>query len=554
MSIENYFDSIEFMNALLPLYGKVKEENISRVIQFIISRTINFVSSNNFSMDGADEYVRKLVLEISKNPNGDFLSANSPLTKFEDDLCFEMILKHLGYTKDDLEDNSIERKVSRYLIENLRINGYMYHSFNSVFYESILEHGINPNIKFTSQDELDKIHNIFKKYGLDMALGWQKLNCVDMVSYACSPDVCYSYAMASPEWFSQFCSGGFMFCDIDNRVQHAFRDNDYDGAKNNLLSLMKRKKFSSEDMIDVIGFFDDNWKKYANHEAMLAIVPKKEKNTDVDTLYRRFCDLGCSVKDLYNICSCGRNVDEHTDEVIDISKVRFIKMPNYSKFAKKLSSDDILSKLKILKDSRIYFKNDAAGNKVFASANGEEEVKLVKSILCDNSVLNYILDNKTEFDGWIPYFSYSLLNRDENVVKLAQKKWIYFPYVSEEQRNNVDLMIKCVSGSNVYKDIIYLVGSDVLNNMEFVTRLLIKLPDNDFDFVSGGADSIDGSRMAYGKLFGKNVQTSPNFWKLLNSKIRLMNKKYKLDMPLFDENREIVIASRYFDEKKAQKN
>lgn len=554
MNIENYFVSNEFMNALIPLYGKVKEDKIDDVIQFIMSGAINFSSSNDFSLDGVDEYVRCLVREFSKQPNREFKYAGSPLIKFEEDLSFRLILKRLGYTEDDLSDVEIEKKVSKYIIEKFRIQGYKYHSFNDAFYESIVKNGINPKIQFTDQADLDRIDEIFSSHDISMILGWQKLNCVDKVSYAKNPSVCYSYALASPEWFTEFCGGSLNFSDIEGRSQFAFRDNDYEGAKRNLMSLMKKHNFSYEEMKEVLKFFDDNWKKYANKSATLAVVADRDESTSVDTLYKRFCDLRCSVKELFRICSCSGSVDEHTEDVIDVSEAKFIKMPDYKVLVKKLSSDDVLSKLQILRDAKIYFDVDENGKKVLVSQNGEDEAKLVKAILCDDSVLNYILDNDTLFDCWIPYFSYSLLNKGDNVVKIAQRKPLYFSYISEDQRNNIDLMRRCVSGENVHKDIIYLVGSEVLNDLEFVTKLLIKISDSDFDFVGYGLDNIEGSKMAYGKLFGRSVQTSPNFWELLNSKIKLMNKKYKLDTPLFDESREIVIASRYFDSEKAKKN
>lgn len=554
MNIENYFVSNEFMNALIPLYGKVKEDRIDDVIQFIMSGAINFSSSNDFSIDGVDEYVRCLVREVSKQPNKEFKYVGSPLIKFEEDLSFRLILKRLGYTEEDLSDVKVEKKVSKYIIEKFRIQKYRYHSFNDAFYESIVKNGINPKLQFSDQDTLNRIDEIFSSHDISMILGWQKLNCVDMVSYAKNPSECYSYALASPEWFSEFCGESLNFANIEGRCQFAFRDNDYDGAKRNLISLMKKHNFSYEEMKEVLNFFDDNWEKYANKSSTLVVVVDRDYSTSIDTLYKRFCDLRCSVKDLFRICSCSGSVDEHTEDVIDVSDAKFIKMPDHKVLVKKLSADNVLSKLQILRDAKIYFDVDDNGKKVLVSQNGEDETKIVKLILCDDSVLNYILDNDTLFDSWIPYFSYSLLNKDDNVVKIAQRKPLYFSYISEEQRNNVTLMRRCVSGECVHKDIVYLVGSEVLDDLEFVTKLLIKISYSDFDFVGYGLDNIEGSKMAYGKLFGRSVQMSPNFWELLNSKIKFMNKKYKLDTPLFDESREIVIASRYFDSEKAKKN
>ena len=56
MKIEDYFVSDRFYSLLMPLYGKVDKNNICNVIQFIMSRVIQFASINDFSMEGVEDY------------------------------------------------------------------------------------------------------------------------------------------------------------------------------------------------------------------------------------------------------------------------------------------------------------------------------------------------------------------------------------------------------------------------------------------------------------------------------------------------------------------
>lgn len=547
MDINDYFVSDDFMNALIPLYGRVDDENILTVVEFIISSTVKFSSYNNFSMDGVEGFVRKLIQKINSCPIDKSSFSTSSLSNFVEDLSFESVLKRIGVSIEDLKNIDVQDRVVRYIINNIRLNKYMYHAFNTSALNSILEHGLNPNIRLTDQSEIDKIDAIFLKHGINMIFGWQKINCEGRLSFSESPSVSYSYAVRSPEWFSQFCGGTHAFMGIKNRVFRTFQMGNYEGSKNNLFSLMKLHNFSVDEMQMVFDFFDVNWKRYANHESMLAVVPDQAK-CDFEFLYKRYNELGYNVRDIFGFCTYDGDIDFNIQEVIDVSDARLIKLPNYKNMYNKLSNSNMMGKLEILRNSKIYFETDKEGNRVLRSVNGEEEVKLVKGILADNDVYNYILDsNDYIYLGWIPYFNNDIINNDDNVVKLFQKANHYFSYVSESKRNDVNLMKRCISGEEVSKAIMFMVGPQVLDDLEFVSLLIIKMKDCEFDFGSPSMDSIDGSRMGYGKLIGRNVQTNSKFWNLVNSKIKLINKKYRLNTPLFNESKEIVIASRYFD-------
>ena len=554
MKIEDYFVSDSFYNALIPLYGKVKKEKIARILEFIVGSVIQYVSINNFSMDGVESFVNKLVTRISENPDKCCELGRHEIRDYTNDLVYEVVLKRMGITEDDLKDFDIEKEYILYVIDKCRRNEIWYHAFNGVFLDSILEHGLNSNMSFTSQKDLDMIHNIFKKYNIDMALGWQQINCKGKVSYSLSPGVSYSYGNASPEWFSQFCGGGGAFYSIPNRVQYAFRDNDYEGAKNNLLQVFKARNFSEADQNIVLTFFERNWKLYANRDVYVVAIPHIDTSIDEDVLLKRARSLEITPRQFFDINYCEHGIDMQTDDVVSVSNAKFIKLPDYSKVEKLLNFDDIKSKLEILKNSAIGVK-EQNGRKILYSMHGEEELKKVKEILCDNDVFNYILNNPMDgyynYKAWIPYFSNSILSIDENIVGIYKNARTYFGYVSDDKRNNPELMKACLVGSDsVDKYTLHFVGESVLDNIEFMSLYLIKLKDEDFDFYAAGECSIDGSKMAYGKLIGKKVQTDPKFWELLNSKIKMINKKFNLDISLFDVNREMVIASRYFDGKK----
>ena len=548
MNIENYFVSDDFFNALMPLYGRVDDLKVISVLEFVIGNALKFASYNNFSIDGVDKFVRTLVKKISINPNDKVNYANDGLLKFVEELSFSLLLENLNFSLKQLKNNDVQDFLCRYIINNIRLNKYIYHSFNSIAFDSIKKHGVNPNVKLTEQGDIDKINAIFVKHGINMIFGWQKLDCEGKVSFSLSPSVSFSYASYSPEWFSQFCGGSNAFSRLKDRCEYSFAKRDYEGSKGNLYSLMKENNFSVDEIQMVLDFFDENWNKYANGKGMLAVIVDKDSSYDADFLYKRYRSLGYSVEEIFGFSCCDKEIDLSTKETLDVSDAKFIFLPSYGSLFNKLANSNIKGKLQFLRGTKIYFDKDSSGKKILVSANGEDEVNLVKDILSDEDVFNYILnDESSEFDRWIPYFSFSIINKDENIVKISQKKSMYFGYVSELKRNNVELMKKCLNCDNISKDFIFSVGENVLDDIEFISLLIIKLSDDDFDFQYPSSCSIEGSRMGYGKILGRNVQTNPNFWKLLNSKIKISNKKNGLNIPLFNENREIVYARRYFD-------
>ena len=273
----------------------------------------------------------------------------------------------------------------------------------------------------------------------------------------------------------------------------------------------------------------------------------KSIDGNVDALYKRYISLDMDVRDIYDYCLINCVEDTSIDETFE--KV-MIKLPKYEDISSKLVLGSVIGKLGILNDSNIRFENDENGQKTFVSTNGKDEIEVIKSILCDEDVFNEIIASDSAFnDRWIPYFSFNILEKDENIEKIFRYKNLYIPYVSFDKRNDVSLMKKCITGEVVIpKDIVYLVGEKVLNDIEFISLLIIKIKDQDFEFYKEGADSITGSSMAYGKILGRDVLKNDKFWNLLNSRIKLLNKKYALSIPVFDIDREMILVDKYFED------
>ena len=247
MNIEDYFESDRFFNSLYPLKNIFIENEtytnvhlIEYLVDISIKYSILFGGKDNFSTNGLDEFIKNVTSYISSMDLKNIISLKDDyyLKEYVSKLYADELLKKLNLTRDRLSDEHLIMGLCSYVVRNLKGKDYIFHAFNSAMYESIKENGINPNMKFTSQQEIDMINNIFEKYGITNIFGWQKLNCENKVSYSMTSSFSYSYGVRSPEWFSEFTGDSFPFNPKEEYKKEAFVEGDYAAAKNNLLVLI----------------------------------------------------------------------------------------------------------------------------------------------------------------------------------------------------------------------------------------------------------------------------------------------------------------------------
>lgn len=576
MSIENYFESDEFFDSLSPIakYFETNNSKGSELIEYFINIAIKysilFRKGEEFSTTGLSDFIKKVATKISSVDINHMISISSDfkLEKYVSNLYVDELLLKLDLNREQLNDENYKKSICTYIIRNLKGKDYKYHAFNSVFFDSILANGINPNANFTSQNEINTINNIFEKNGISMGLGWQKLNCDGEVSYSRTPAVSYYYGINSPEWFAQFTGQGFPFNPADKYKKDAYVQGDYDSAKNNLLTLMKKYNFASSNQQCVIDFFEKNWNIYANRDSVLAIIPDtvspemEEKLSEdwVNTLsnspyYKN------DIEKIMNFCLSDGAVDCQSTEKIDVSNAIFIKMPRYDEVLRRLTSkkteaiqnesdkeqEELLhKKLMFLANAKIKVRIGTTGQDGWVSEHGEQELLKVKELLKDNDVYQAIVKNQfgdqLYLDGWLSAFDKKIINNPENIKLLAANKPFYFSHISEENRNNVELMRECACQKGISPILTHYVGKDVQNDFEFISNLIINSDENTFDFCGKSAESINGSNMRYGKSIGVNVQSNPIFWQLLNSKIKSINENTSRQILLFSPEKELNLV------------
>ncbi len=571
MNIENYFESDEFFDSLKPVakYFENNNSNGSSLVEYFIDIAIKysilFRNDEKFSTIGMSDFIKKVANKVVSMDITSMISisSNYELKKYVSKLYVDELLSKLELNRESLNDENYKKSICSYIIRNLKGKDYKYHAFNSAFFDSILTNGINPNINFTPQHEIDIINEIFEKNGISMVFGWQKLNCEGKVSYSMTPSVSYYYGTNSPEWFAQFTGQGFPFNPPNKYIKNAYVQGNYESAKNNLLTLMTERNFSSDDQKCVIDFFEKNWNIYANKTPMLAIIP--DLHEDVSEYWTNKLLNDSYYKDdierIMNFCLSEDGIDCQSTEKIDVSNAIFIEMPRYDEVVRKLSSrknefaqnknvksqDELLyEKLMILANARIKVKIDTTGQEVWVSEHGEQELLKVKEILKDNNVFQAIIKNQFKgqiyLDGWIRNFDREIINNPENIKLLAVNKPSYFGYISKENRNNIELMRECACQKGIHPILTCYVGKEVQSDFEFISNLIMNSDEKTFDFYGRSAESVNDSDMRYGHSIGINIRSNPTFWQLLNSKITSINENTSKQILLFSIEKELNLA------------
>ncbi len=345
MNLEEYFISNDFYNSLKTASPYITEDHHRNleILNSVISACICYsliISNDELRTDGIDTFLNKLLADI---PNDPFVSMD--IIDKANLLLEETVLNKLNIPKELEENKETLDKCGEYLAERLFYPVYIFHAFNSAFYESIKEHGLNPVYSNPNQYEIDQINSIFESHSLPRVFGWQKLNCEGKVSYSNNSSVAYSYGCASPEWFSEFCGGSIEFFPPEKYDKMAFYHNDYNSALNNLTQLMNENGFNYIEKKQVLDFFNKNWVELTNNDSYLFI---KKDYSELNRRKEIFNDLKNnsvfpieSINEYIKTFTSWGESDRHTNKPISSDGALFIKMPNYGSLYKHLTNSKI---------------------------------------------------------------------------------------------------------------------------------------------------------------------------------------------------------------------
>ena len=326
MNIQNYFCSQQFANIVAKVTDeKCNSRTILDSVQKLLFASFNYTKMNNeygeFNITGLDNFLNKLATH--KYSSTELFDSN--YDDCDNLLIQEYCHKHKIDEKDLANEDNL-KAFKKHLAKHFGENQYMFHGTNSSFIESIKLHGINTNFIKKFSSDIEKIDNIFRSHNINR-FPYKTLNSGNFAYFDTTPTNSYSYALRSPEWFSEFVGEEF------------YINRDYTGAKKNLQYEMESCKFTSEEKINVLNFFEKNWNDYAKQKPLIIVVMEnskydlKELIADTYSILQDYDDAKDSINYLTTFAV---DVNCYTENAIETSNSIYINMPTLEELIEKV--------------------------------------------------------------------------------------------------------------------------------------------------------------------------------------------------------------------------
>ena len=272
-----------------------------------------------------DEYFKRIIELYPKQ------LSKEDFDKARTELLIESIKDRLGITNIDMtteEDN----KVTDYFINNYIDNGFVAHSFNGAFKDSILENGLStePTVRAWDNEEVTRVGEMLKKHGAKYALGGYMHYNGKGIYYEHDMDRIYMHSIESPEWFNVFTSSDHIM-DLSKAEKNPFVLRDYDACRKNVEDLTINADLSPDERKETIRLFEKTFYQTSNPDLYVAFIPRKEigkdhldkESTAFETIYSAITDKKQEYKE---------HVRNHTNSNILKEKLKINKLPRATTF------------------------------------------------------------------------------------------------------------------------------------------------------------------------------------------------------------------------------
>lgn len=224
-----------------------------------------------------------------------------------------------------VEIDSLESKetILKYIYNKYIVNGYMFHSFPSLFEQEVYNNGLAVANYNYELDSLKEIKLIFDKYGLNNIFSKKIDVSLPYLTLTDSPFMGCYYAYNNPYFLNEL-SVGLLEKNYNYLVDSYFLK-DYKKCKKNLNYFMKKNNMNPIDMEKVNDFFDKEWDLFKVSEAKPVMCFVKRSSLDKNFL----TDINKIVDELKDndLASCVNKVLEtrYNDEMVekDISRLYF---------------------------------------------------------------------------------------------------------------------------------------------------------------------------------------------------------------------------------------
>lgn len=216
-----------------------------------------------------------------------------------------------------------------YIYNKYIVDGYYYHGFSTVYEDSILRNGFMPDDYHNFYDMIDKISQIFSKYGVSHVLNKEissgKVYFTDDFVMSCY------YSMVSPSYFYNFLFNHEIY---GKKIRKdGYLINDYASCIKPLKRFMSNNLFNEKDKNEIVNLVSKIWDYIHKVDKKISILIVKRKLID-DNIKSNVLDFIDKDYDLYETIDrifSSKYSNVVLDKMINSNDLEIISLDNFYK-------------------------------------------------------------------------------------------------------------------------------------------------------------------------------------------------------------------------------
>lgn len=204
--------------------------------------------------DLIDEYILQLRRFMKKCEN------HRDLVEGINRILGKMTAVTLKIDLETVEYPDNKRKILSYIYDRYITHGYVFHSFPSIYQESVLENGLDPLHYPYAMESLKEVKSILEKHGAKKGVN-KDLNDIAYITVTDSPALAYHYALSSPLYLSELVATSTYMENEKKYDRGAYYQKNFKKAKENIEQLCRDLELSNKEATVLLETFITEWKK-----------------------------------------------------------------------------------------------------------------------------------------------------------------------------------------------------------------------------------------------------------------------------------------------------
>ena len=262
------------------IFNQNIDTNIGNLINQVLSNQeiISIINSKEDIDQTFGEVINYCILFKEENNNIiEYLSSTDKKSFIANKIIDKLGLHNLDH---ELQQNII----AKYIYFNYELNGYSFHSTNSIFADNIKKEGLNGSNSFKDEYSKDilEIDKIYKKYNITIFNWATKDANKNTWCYDGHPYNILGYCFG-PEWFSEFCGNALCYDSIvSDDIRNGYKEKDYNKSKLCIQKLMDYVNMKDDDKNIIFSFFNKYWNIFEKSNPSFILIPNNLiKNYDI---------------------------------------------------------------------------------------------------------------------------------------------------------------------------------------------------------------------------------------------------------------------------------